>query len=84
MLWQEIRQKHPSKWLVMEAKKFHQDNDKFIVEDVEVLEILEKSFDAYDKYRKLRIENPHKELLFAKTEMLTLEIPITRWMGIRR
>jgi len=33
MLWQEIREKHPKKWLVIEAKKFHQADDKFVVED---------------------------------------------------
>ena len=83
MLWQDIRRKHPSKWLVIEAKKFHQTDDKFVVEDLEVLDVFDKSFDAYDGYRKLHKEDPSKELLFANTEMSTLEIPTTRWAGIR-
>ncbi len=37
MLWQDIREKHPQKWLVIEAKKFHQADDKFVIEDLEVL-----------------------------------------------
>jgi hypothetical protein len=32
MLWQDIREKHPKKWLVIEAKKFYQTDDKFIIE----------------------------------------------------
>jgi len=83
MLWQEIREKYPSKWLVIEAKKFHQADDKFVVEDLEVLEIFDKSFDAYDQYRSLHREQPNKEFLFANTEMSILEIPTTRWMGVR-
>ena len=83
MLWQEIREKYPSKWLVIEAKKFHQTDDQFVVEDFEVLDIFDKSFDAYDEYRSLHQEHPSKEFLFANTEMSILEIPITRWMGIR-
>jgi hypothetical protein len=30
MLWLDIREKHPKKWLVIEAKKFYQADDKFI------------------------------------------------------
>lgn len=83
MLWQDIREKYPSKWLVIEAKKFHQTDDKFVIEELEVLDIFDKSFDAYDEYRKLHKENPSKEFLFANTEMSVLEIPITQWMGSR-
>jgi hypothetical protein len=83
MLWQDIREKYPSKWLVIEAKKFHQTDDNFVIEELEVLDIFDKSFDAYDEYRKLHKENPRKEFLFANTEMPLLEIPITRWMGAR-
>ncbi len=83
MLWQDIREKHPSKWLVIEAKKFHQTDDEFVVEDMEVLDIFDKSFDAYDEYRTLHRENPSKEFLFANTEMPILEIPTTQWMGVR-
>jgi len=83
MLCQNIREKYPSKWLVIEAKKFHQTDDKFVIEELEVLDIFDKSFDAYDEYRKLHKENPSKEFLFANTEMPILEIPITKWMGAR-
>ncbi len=83
MLWQDIRKKYPSKWLVIEAKKFHQADDKFVVEDLEVIEIFDKSLDAYDEYRALHRKNPNKEFLFANTEMPILEIPITLWMGVR-
>jgi len=83
MLWQDIREKYPQKWLVIEAKKFHQAEDKFVVEDFEVLDIFDKSFDAYDKYRALHRENPSKEFLFVNTNMPLLEIPTTRWLGVR-
>lgn len=83
MFWKDIRKKYPSKWLVIEAKKFRQVDDRFIVEDLEVLDIFDKSFDAYDEYRKLHKGNPGKEFLFANTEMSALEIPTTRWMGVR-
>jgi hypothetical protein len=40
MLWQEIRQKYPSKWLVIEAKKFHQADDfLFANTEMPILEI---------------------------------------------
>jgi hypothetical protein len=48
-----------------------------------VLDIFDKSFDAYDEYQTLHRENPSKEFLFASTEMPILEIPTTRWMGVR-
>lgn len=42
MLWQDIMEKHPKKWLVIEAKKFHQADDKFVIEDLEVLDVFDK------------------------------------------
>jgi hypothetical protein len=63
MLWQEIREKHPKKWLVIEAKKFHQADDKFVIKDLEVLDIFDKSFDAYDEYRKLHRKNPSNSMI---------------------
>ena len=69
--------------MVIEAKKFHQADDKFVVEDLEVLEIFDKSFDAYDEYRSLHQQHPSKEFLFANTEMPILEIPTTPMDGIQ-
>ena len=83
MFWQDIREKYPKKWLVIEAKTFHQADDKFVVEDLEVIDIFDKSFEAYDKYRALHRETPNKEFLFVNTEMPFLEIPTTRWLGVR-
>ena len=51
MLWQDIRVKHPTKWLVIEAKKYRQADDIFIVEEVEVLDVFDQSFGVYDEFR---------------------------------
>jgi len=52
MLWRDIKAKHPAKWLVIEAKKCRQAEDIFIVEGVEILDVFDQSFGAYDEYRK--------------------------------
>jgi len=75
MLWKEVREKHPSKWLVLEALKFHQMDDKFVIEDFELLSIFDKPVDAYTEYRSLHRQHPNKEILFADAEMPVLEIP---------
>ncbi len=83
MKWEEIKKRHPSRWVVIEAIEAHDRGNLRIIDDSSVINVFEHSMDAYRKYCKLHRNNPSREFLFVSTDMPTLEIPCHRWVGLR-
>lgn len=84
MRWDEIRQRYPHQWLLVEATQAHTVGDQRIVEELEVLETYPDVMPGMRAYKELQRQNPFRELYVLHTDRETIEITETRWVGIRR
>jgi len=84
MAWDEVKNKYPSQWVLIEAINAHTDNDKRIVEEMDVLECFGEDGDkAFKKYIELHKTNKEKEYYIYHTSHPILNIGIKKWMGVR-
>ena len=84
MRWDEIRQRYPHQWLLVEATQAHTVEDQRIVEELEVLETYPDVMSGMRAYKELQRQHPFRELYVLHTDRETIEIIETRWVGIRR
>lgn len=84
MRWDEIRQRHPHQWLLVEATRAHTVDDQRIVEELDVLGTYPDGMSGMRAYKELQRQNPFRELYVLHTDRETIEITETRWVGIRR
>jgi hypothetical protein len=84
MRWDEIRQRYPHQWLLVEATQAHTVDDQRIVEELDVLGTYPDGMSGMRVYKELQRQNPFRELYVLHTDRETLEITETRWVGIRR
>ena len=84
MRWNEIRQRYPHQWLLVEATQAHTVDDQRIVEELDVLGTYPDGMSGMRAYKELQRQNPFRELYVLHTDRETLEITETRWVGIRR
>ena len=84
MRWDEIRQRYPHQWLLVEATQAHTVDDQRIIEELEVLENYPDVMSGMRAYKELQRQSPFRELYVLHTDRETLEITETRWVGIRR
>lgn len=84
MRWNEIRQRYPHQWLLVEAAQAHTVDDQRIVEELDVLGTYPDGMSGMRAYKELQRQNPFRELYVLHTDRETLEITETRWVGIRR
>lgn len=83
MNWQEIRQRYPSTWLLVEALKAHTANNKRILEQLAVLNSFTDGQTAMQAYAQLHGEQPHRELFVFHTDRPELDVPVRRWLGLQ-
>lgn len=83
MRWNEIRESHPDRWLIIEALEAHSDNDHRIFDRAAIVEVCEDGRSAMKRYSVLRREHPSRELCFVHTSKPTLEFEERMWLGIR-
>ncbi len=83
MTWQEIREKFPQQWLLVEAIKAHSDSGKRILEELTVIKIFSDSRTALKSYAQFQREAPEREYVVLHTSRQTLDIKERRWLGIR-
>jgi len=84
MLWEEVRQAYPDKWVVFEAMEAHSDNDYRITEDIAVIDSYEDSMNAFRRHHELQKEKPNRELYFFHTSRQKLDIREKKWTGLRK
>jgi hypothetical protein len=84
MRWNEIRQRYPHQWLLVEATQAHTVDEQRIVEELDVLGTYPDGLSGMRAYKELQRQNPFRELYVLHTDRETLEITETRWVGIRR
>jgi len=83
MKWQEVRQSHPDRWLLVEAAQAHSDADQRILDDLVVLDTYEDSAVAMRDYAQMHRKRPDKELYVLHTSREEIKVDERRWVGIR-
>lgn len=82
--WKEIRGNYPNSWLLLEAMAAHTENNKRIIDQINVVEKFINSNEAMKKYILLHRSNPTKEYYIAHTDKVELDIEERKWLGIRQ
>lgn len=83
MRWQEIREKHPTSWLLVEAIQAHTKGDKRVLEQLAVIDTFDDGQKAMQAYGQLHAKDPQRELLVLHTSREELDVTVRRWLGIR-
>lgn len=82
MRWQEVQNRFPNEWVVLEVLKAYSDEGYRYIEDVVVVDRFENSLKAMERYEKLRKKHPQREYCFFHTSRESL-VARERYMGIR-
>lgn len=83
MEWQQIRERYPAQWLVVEAIVAHTEANRRIVNQMAVVDSFPNSRSALNSYIELHERAPEKELYVVHTDRETLDVIQQRWLGIR-
>ena len=84
MRWQEVREKNPNQWLIIEALEGHTEGQQRCLDRIAVVEMCPDGAAALQRYRELHQLYPQRELYFVHTSRETLDIRERQWLGIRR
>lgn len=82
MRWEEVQERFPEEWVVMEATKAHSNEGHRYIEEVIVIDTYDDSTGALQRYSELHRENPQREYCFFHTSRPEL-IARERYVGIR-
>ena len=82
MRWQEVQERFPNEWVVLEAVKAHSHNGYRYIEEVVIIDIFENSLEAMNRYEELRKGQPQREYCFFHTSRKNL-VARERYVGIR-
>lgn len=83
MQWDQIRQRYPHQWLLVEAIDAHSAKGQRILEDLAVLETYPDGTAAMNGYRELHRRDPQRELYVLHTDRETVDVTEVHWLGIR-
>ena len=83
MKWENVREKYPNTWVLIEALEAESLNGERIVKKISVLNYFENSEIAMKEYTEEHKKSPEKELYVCHTQNVTLQIKERNWMGVR-
>ncbi len=81
--WDQVRDIHRDRWVLIEATRAHSIDGRRIVEEVSVVRVADQSQSLLEEYLRLHRSDPARELYVYHTGRPTLDIGETRWAGIR-
>jgi len=81
--WTQVRQAFPHQFVVFEAVRSHSENDKRIVEEIDVIDAFTDGEKAMREYLKLHRQDRSKQLYVVHTDKEHLDITERKWLGIR-
>lgn len=85
MQWSDIRTAYPDQWLIVEAlEAFTTADQRRHLSSLSVIEQCSDGSNAFSRYRQLHLQYPERELYFAHTSRVELNIIERQWLGIRR
>jgi hypothetical protein len=82
MRWEEVKERFPNEWVVLEATKAFSSEGHRYIEEVVVIDRFNNSSDAMKRYSELHREQPHREYCFFHTSRQSL-VARERYAGIR-
>ncbi len=81
--WVQVRQAFPHQFVVFEALCSHSEDNKRIIEEIEVINTFADGEKAMREYLKLHRQDRSKELYVVHTDKENLDITERKWLGIR-
>ncbi|GBF76398.1 hypothetical protein PA598K_04864 [Paenibacillus sp. 598K] len=82
MRWNEVQERFPDEWVVLEATKaFSKEGQRFI-EEMTVIDSFDDSVEALKRYSELHREEPHREYCFFHTSRPEV-VAKERYVGVR-
>lgn len=82
MLWKEVQDQFPNKWVLLEVVKAHTLEGNRYIEEVVVVDRFDDSTTAMRQYSELHKRSPHREYCFFHTSRPNL-IARERFIGVR-
>jgi hypothetical protein len=82
MRWQEVQERFPEEWVVLEATKAHSEKGHRYIEEVVVIDTFADSTEALRRYSELHRQEPGREYCFFHTSRPEL-VARERYVGIR-
>lgn len=83
MTWEDIRKHFPNCWVVMEAAQSHDSNEKWVPDDIYIMQAYADGLAAIKSYGELKRQWPGRKLFFYHTAHPTIEMKILRTVGPR-
>jgi hypothetical protein len=83
MTWEEVRQRFPNEWLVVEAIEAESENAHRYIHRMAVVEICPDSPSVMASYRRLHLQFPDREFYFLHTSREQLTIRERFWVRLR-
>jgi hypothetical protein len=82
MTWQEIRDKYPHRWLVVEAIDAYTEKGKRVINHLEVVGVFGDDWkEAWEHYEKLHDEDKWREYYYLHTDRRELDIGVLDSFG---
>jgi hypothetical protein len=82
MQWNEIRERYPGQWLLIDAVEAHSAENQRILDDIAVVQTFPDSVAAMARYQELHCRNPVLEMYVVHTDREFLDIGEIRWVGL--
>lgn len=82
MRWDEVQERFPNEWVVLEATKAYSREGQRFIEEMSVIDSYEDSTKALKRYSELHQEDPHREYCFFHTSRPEV-VARERYVGIR-
>lgn len=83
MKWENIREKYPNAWVLIEAIEAESIDGERVLRKIAVINYYETSEQAMQEYRNEHKKNPNRELYVCHTQNEVLQIKERLWMGVR-
>jgi hypothetical protein len=84
MTWQQIRERYPDQWVLMESLQSHDEGDQRIYDSLAVLDSCEDNGELFPRYRRLKARHPEKEIIFYHAANEQMDIRILPTPGMRK
>ena len=84
MNWDDVKKAYPSQWALIEAIEARTENDRRIIDKMDVVESFGDDGDrAFKRYIELHRLHKEREYFIYHTSHETLDLKVKRWMGVR-
>ena len=81
MKWKEVRIHHPHRWVLVEATQSHADAERWLADELAVVDAYVDISTAMSCYKRLHHDAPQREFFVAHTDNADLSITSRSWIG---